>query len=457
MTLIIINILFALTSIALCCFAPETYNYGFCLTVFIIYVAQNILYFSFDKKRNWLGFEFFFAIAFTFTNFVYPVLYFPTRPDYWFFNIPFNINVISRSTAIAYFAYAFYMLGLTRLLKVKREEPSVPNFSFGMNQFLILFAFTVVTFICYLATGGWQNLQNVYAGGGNLRDVGLYSYFNNLFTIACYLMAIFVFRLKKQHLWFYVVFLAVCMFIILSTGSRSLALGLMLIIIVGFNNNVRRFRFVEVLGLTLLGAFCLFLIMSVRRSQVSNETLIAVLQNLHLENVTDIFGDLIVNNRNLYVLVDYADAHNLTFFHGMLIDIFSPIPGMASWLVNFFHEPIELLHGGDLPTYLYLGTGSDWGLGTNMVGEAFRSFGYVGTAIAMALIGQIVKSSYYYSYNNVYVYAIYYLFVSHAVFYPRAPLLFDPRTIIWSLLLIWVVKFVTRPLRTDQLEKIIRK
>ena len=30
---------------------------------------------------------------------------------------------------------------------------------------------------------------------------------------------------------------------IISTGSRSLALGLALILIVGFNNNVRRFRF----------------------------------------------------------------------------------------------------------------------------------------------------------------------------------------------------------------------
>ena len=66
----------------------------------------------------------------------------------------------------------------------------------------------------------------------------------------------------------------------------------------------------------------------------------------------------------------------------------------------------------------------------------------MGTAISMMLIGQIIKSSYYYSYNNCYAYAIYYLFVSHAVFYPRAPLLFD-RAISLGMLLIFVVYSIT--------------
>lgn len=452
MTLIILNILFAITSIVLCCCAPTSYNYHFCLAILILYIVQNVLFFYFNKRRNWLGFEFFFAISFAFTNFIYPVFYFPTRPDYLFFSIPFNVNVISRATAIAYFAYAFYMLGATKLLKMKREEPISPTFKFGINQFLWLFVITVVAFACYIGLGGWEALQDVYSGTANIRDTGIYSYFNNIFTIACYLMAIFVFRIKKQKQWFYLLFICVCMFFIISTGSRSLALGLALILIVGFNNNVRRFSILEVFSLILIGAFLLFLVMRTRHSQINSETITATMQNIRIENIMDIFGDLIVNNRNLYVLVDYADKHELTFFHGMLIDIFSPIPRASSWLVKIFNEPIELLHGGDLPTYLYLGSGSAWGLGTNMVGEAFRSFGYVGTAISMMLIGQIIKSSYYYSYNNCYAYAIYYLFVSHAVFYPRAPLLFDPRTLVWGMLLIFVVYSIT-PKKSIQDEK----
>ena len=89
--------------------------------------------------------------------------------------------------------------------------------------------------------------------------------------------------------------------------------------------------------------------MRIRHSQINSETITATIQNIRIENIMDIFGDLIVNNRNLYVLVDYADTHELTFFHGMLIDIFSPIPRASSWLVKIFNEPIELLHGG-VPT-----------------------------------------------------------------------------------------------------------
>ena len=81
---------------------------------------------------------------------------------------------------------------------MKREEPVSPTFKFGINQFLWLFVITVVAFACYIGLGGWGALQDVYSGTANIRDTGIYSYFNNIFTIACYLMAIFVFRIKNK-------------------------------------------------------------------------------------------------------------------------------------------------------------------------------------------------------------------------------------------------------------------
>jgi hypothetical protein len=102
-----------------------------------------------------------------------------------------------------------------------------------------------------------------------------------------------------------------------------------------------------------------------------------------------------------------------------------------------------MLHGGDLPSYLFLGPDAKWGTGTNMVGEAYRSFGAVGTAIAMFLIGLWVKESFYRAKDSVYLYLMSFLLVGHALIYPRAPLLFDPRLVTWSLLLLAIVMAIT--------------
>ena len=79
-----------------------------------------------------------------------------------------------------------------------------------------------------------------------------------------------------------------------------------------------------------------------------------------------------------------------------------------------------------------------------MVGEAYRSFGLAGTALAMMLIGFLVKESFYRAKHSVYWYMLYFLFVSHALIYPRAPLLFDPRLVVWSLGLLWVIMTATQ-------------
>jgi len=128
----------------------------------------------------------------------------------------------------------------------------------------------------------------------------------------------------------------------------------------------------------------------------------------------------------------------------MLVDIFSPIPGMTGFLVRTLNVPVELITGGALPTYLQFGHDSSFGLGTNMIGEAYISFGIMGIILFCYLIGHIIKITYYASRYNVYAYVIYYILVSHAVFYPRAPILYNPRSLIWSLLLTYAVFSITK-------------
>lgn len=440
----LLNIIFAVVATVLYIKAPWTYNYDYCVALMACFIAQNVLFFVTDKRKNWLGFEFFFALSFFLVNFVYPVFYAPTERIYWsFFSFTFNDDYVTRATALAYFGYAWYMLGATRLLQLNREEPDEPAFAISMRQYIWFFGVSIAAWLLFVVTGGLAALQSVYADGANLRDVGIYSYFNNIFTIGCYLMAIFIFRLPKQKWWFYLAVIATFMLILLSTGSRQLAIGLALILITGFSMYVYHLRWWQVTILIAGGSVLLFLVMVLRSEGLDPAAWRTELAHTKLENFWDIFEDLIINDVNLFRLFGWAQVNDPTWFQGMLLDISSPIPGLAGHIIATADVPPEMLHGGDLPSYLFLGPNATWGTGTNMVGEAYRSFGIVGTAVAMFLIGLWVKESYYRAKYSVYWYLMYFLLVGHALIYPRAPLLFDPRLVTWSLLLLLIIMTIT--------------
>ena len=440
----LLNIAFAIAATVLYIKAPWTYSYDYCVALMVCFIVQNVLFFATNKRKHWLGFEFFFALSFFLVNFVYPVFYAPTERIYWsFFSFSFNDNFVTRATALAYFGYAWYMLGATRILQLKREEPDEPTFTIYMRQYLWFFGITMVAWVLFVATGGLAALQSVYAEGSNLRDVGIYSYFNNIFTIGCYFLAIFIFRLPKQKWWFYLAVIVSFMLILLSTGSRQLAVGLALILVVGFSMYVYHLKWWHVLGLVAGGSIVLFLVMTLRKEGLDPAAWQAKLAHTKLEEFWDIYEDLIVNDVNLFRLFGWAQENDLTWFTGMSLDLSSPVPGLAGYIIEHSDLPSQMLHGGDLPSYLILGPDATWGTGTNMIGEAYRSFGAVGTAIAMFLIGLWVKESYYRAKNNVYWYLMYFLLVGHALIYPRAPLLFDPRLVTWSLLLLLIVMTIT--------------
>ena len=436
----LLNMAFAAVATWLYIKAPWEYSYDYCVTLMSLFIAQNVLFFATNKHTHWLGFEFFFALSFFLVNFVYPVFYAPTERIYWsFFSFNFTDAYVTRATALAYFGYAWYMLGATRILQLNREEPSEPTFTISMREYIWFFGITIVAWVLFVATGGWTALQSVYADGANLRDVGIYSYFNNIFTIGCYLMAIFLFRLPKQEWWFYLLVIVSFMLILLSTGSRQLAVGLALILITGFSMYVYRLKGWQVATIVAGGSAVLFLVMTLRKEGLDVGAWQVKLAHTKLQEFWDIYEDLIVNDVNLFRLFGWAQEHDLTWLQGMTLDITSPIPGLGSYIIANSDVPPQMLHGGDLPTYLFMGPNATWGTGTNMIGEAYRSFGAVGTAISMFLIGLWGKESYYRAKYSAYWYLMYFLLVGHALIYPRAPLLFDPRLVTWSLLLLAII------------------
>lgn len=440
MPLLIVNILFALISIVLYCFAPGGCSHSFCCLVMMVYLLQNGLWLILSGKKRKLRFELFFMISFFFVNFVYPVFYEPVYPHWMVYIYEFNRHVISQATALAYMAYAFYMLGITDLPREHRPEPTQPSFVFTNTHMLAIAAIACLSFVLFVLSGGYEALASVYSGGGNLRDVGTFSYFNNIFSVSTLLMAALLFQLPARQRWPYLLLLVLFVLIMLSTGSRQFSISIVIILMVCFSLHIYRLRGWQVAVLMLFGATALFLIMVLRKTGLNFSAWHDKLNSFQQVTSFDIFSDLTLNSINLYVLTDWGNTHALTWLHGVLIDLASPIPKLGTWLIHYTGEPSELLNGGDLPSFILLGRNACWGTGTNMVGELYRSFGTVGTCLFMMGLGLMMKEAYYRSNTSIYWYVFYLLMVGHALIYPRAAFVYDPRTVVWALLLLWLIR-----------------
>jgi oligosaccharide repeat unit polymerase len=452
---LVLNIFFCLLAGLLVYAAPNTYDYGFCVLLLVLFLL-NVIYYFVSKQTvsgNVANFDFFFIFSYGMTNFIYPVFYKPNNPNYAVFELPFNDNVISKSTAIAYLGFTFFVLGISnyRKLKIKRAKTnSKPLFKINSLFIKSIFLVAILSFIGYVATGGLTVIQKVYSGGdgGNLTEVGVYSYFNNVFVICANLLAIFVFLIKdKLTKVVTFIFIMVCGLMMLTTGSRTLILGLGLILIVSYGTFVRRITMPVMILFILIGSFFMTVIQTTRSQEFSTQSWItSASKNVEIESPFDIFNDLIINNRNLYVLVDFADRYQHTFFLSTISDITSPIPGLFRYVSESMNVPKELISGGDLPTFIEFGPNSDWGLGTNLVGETYVGYSYFGVCIILFLWGLAVRKSYDASGNNIYAFVIYFLLVSHAIFFSRAFYLYQPRTLVWSLILVFILLKITNAL-----------
>lgn len=452
---LVLNIFFCLLAGLLVYAAPNTYDYGFCVLILVLFLLNVIYYFVSNRtvSGNVANFDFFFIFSYGMTNFIYPVFYKPNNPNYTVFELPFNDNIISKSTAIAYLGFTFFVLGISnyRKLKIKRVKTNNKP-SFKINSLFIksIFLVAILSFIGYVATGGLTVIQKVYSSGdgGNLTEVGVYSYFNNVFVICANLLAIFVFLIKdKMTKIMAFAFIFICGLIMLTTGSRTLILGLGLILIVSYGTFVRRITMPVMMLLILIGSFFMTVIQATRSQEFSTQSWsTSASKNVEIESPFDIFNDLIINNRNLYVLVDFADEHQNVFFLSAISDLTSPLPGLFRYVSESMNVPKELISGGDLPTFIEFGPNSDWGLGTNLVGETYVGYSYFGVCIILFLWGFAVRKSYDASENNIYAFVIYFLLVSHAIFFPRAFYLYQPRTVVWSLILVFILLKITNAL-----------
>ena len=456
MSLIFVNILFFITSITLVFVAPEQYSYEFCVLTALLFVAQNLIYFIFRRDKNIVCFESLFAIAFGLTNFIYPIFYFPTsNRDFSVFNMGFNENIISYATAVAFLGYSAYLLFLSfseiksmiKLSTLKEKETNIPKEQINYNRLIIqIFILLIVSFAGYMLSGGYRALASEYSGGGEVLDKGISSYFYVVAFICAVLISFLIFNksLSVRVKWFYFALLCGIILLFLTTGSRTLPLSLALCLIVSFNNNIKRISLLQFSFLLCLGTVMMTLIV-LTRSETSSK--IDSLQEVEIESAWDLASDLVINNRNLYTLIDHAETSGYSYGFTMLGGLLAPIPFAASTFVSQADVPVEFISSAGYSTYLDLGTGSAWGLGTNLVSDAYLAFGIFGVIFFFGILGYFVGKSKYLMDHSIYWNVCYYVFVSYAVFLVRGGFFDCFRYLVWGVVIVYVITFAKKKLK----------
>ena len=95
-----IHIAFAIAAMVFCAIAPNGYDQPLFYTIAACYCVQTILFFLTNGRKNFVGFAFFFCIAFFFVNFAYPLFYYPEQENWMFYWHTWNRGIITRNNRL---------------------------------------------------------------------------------------------------------------------------------------------------------------------------------------------------------------------------------------------------------------------------------------------------------------------------------------------------------------------
>lgn len=431
-------IIFILT-IFVCLLAPQSYDYGYSVFCAVLYWLHYFTYLIIKKKENYFDFDNLFFIAFFFVALYYASIMYESDPyRYIFYQLYFNKDKIPLGSGIALLAANGYLFGAV-LTNERSSKFSVKNSKKIKTTWMFMTALLLV--VLYILSGGYANLINEYIGGVENVDSSAASTYFFVFFPAFLLAGIIAefYNLKIEKpdkislrsinkLGIIVTVTIFLMFFLV--GSRTIPLQIILVCIglytllfksVGFSRFLL-FVFVGFIGLASVG----FL-----RTLVGRGTT----ETFHVE---DSAMDLIVNNRNTYVLLDHVDKYGYSHGISMLSPLLAPLPFAQSIVINLTGINEDEMRSALITTKDTFGEVGNWGLGTNIVGDVYLAFGIFGIIIMFPIIGYYVNKLRINSNNSALTLCLYAILLSYAVYLPRAEFFYFLRYFVWCSIIFFI-------------------
>ena len=420
--------LFGIASIFLFLVAPNSYDYYYNLLLGIVLVCSLLSYFLYKQKVNYFDFDTLFLISYSIAFFIYTIFLYPINPQYFvLFNFAFNESTITRATALSLLGANFYMMG-----NVFYQDKVYKVVYYKVLPVRIFVIFLYISFSLFLLFGGFTFYENLYAGNQVSRADTIFGYFDVLVRV--FVLLSVVSQFYKMHIqqkgfsWkrvdmLLVTFLVLYVLFFLSIGKRGGVIAFFLATLAIYTYYYKPIKLLAFFKLFLCGV----LLMSLVGIYRSNE-------NFTEMDFVDLFMDLIVNNRNTFVAIDYVDNHGITYGISMLGNIFRIIPMLSGYLHPLLGLSVYETTSSLLITKEALGEGSFLGLGTSIIADLYLAFGVCGVMIFMGLLGYFVhylenKMKYNYIYSTI----IYVTLMSYSVTLVRAEYFYSLNQIVISI------------------------
>lgn len=417
--------------------SPSHYDYNYIIYTILIFFVSVILFFCYLKKYNYFDFDTIFITAYFFSSFVYPAFIYPINShQYFMFNYDFNENVITQSTSMSLLAIISYFLGRMKVFKSNAEKNNIIYIPYNN----IITAVSFVFFVLYMFLGGYDYITSDYLEQ-KYNPIILYLFliyfvlilvaivveFNNKLYISCE-------NRKYECNYFLICLVLSILFIYLQLGSRTAPLQLILIIIGAYSILFKPIGILKYTVFIIFG-FILMYIVSLYRGEGDI---------LYITNIFDLALDLIINNRNLFLAVDYVSNNGINYGETMLGSLMAPFPFLQSVISDLGGVSIERMSSSYFFTYLTVGEIDGFGVGTHIVADLYLSFGILGVVILMFYLGKMMAFVYANIWNNVYVLYTYAIMISYSIFIVRAEFFVFLRYLLWGYVIIYFMLQVYR-------------
>lgn len=437
-------------------FAPIHYSNHFCIFLMIVYLVTSLFTIRFTLlDRNYFNFHVFFLISFFFVNFVYPVFIYPVNPLHFsVYKYAFNHDIISRATAMALLGACSYNFGAILGFTKKAGNTMVSDTNYNTLLFLLTNLVYVISAVVLIFAGAAMLKGNF--GSSSTIPAGLLVIFEVSIGLAVILVVIkrtghqslmtYIWKFNKPILFL----LAGFILLFIYTGDRGPVLQVLLISIGGYSLFINPIKLKTFVIGTLLAMLIFTFISYARSPDVTSKHQEGISRfiargskNIKLESFFDLGMDLIINNRNLYVGIDYAEKHGFTYGKSMFYNLFAPVPYLPTLMTKtlFNSLPSDLTSATIITKEAKL----SWGLGTNVIADLYMAFGIPAVILFMFLLGKLVTRFQLMAFSGKNPYSIitYLFLVGFSVYLPRTSVLEPLRHIIWALLLFGFLK-ITR-------------
>lgn len=421
-------------------YAPDHYDHKFDQGCAVIYALMTLSYFWSKRQKNFLDFDTLFIVTYFGVMLYFPVFMYTNDPErFIIFRYKYNTDIISQGSALSIVGMACYMLGNITCAgqrpKARYRESVMPTTT--------LFWISVAGFIGYIALGGWHNLYVQYLGG-RVVDSGIANYLLVLAQVCLYAMMVLwlnnsylqnpykfsLRRISTVQLLYSIVFAAI--FFIAS--SRATPMRIILIFFGLYALFYRNFSLKLFLGALAIGVAAMYGLQVYRMGG-------PIANNMEF---ADLISDLIFNARNTYVCMDYVEKHGLSYGSTMLAYAVSPVPFANGLMIDLTGLPEWKTSSAQLITAVTLRPGAKWGLGTNIIADIYLAFGTPGVIILMYALGYFIAYTLKNAGRNIYCLTAYSVMMAYSVVLVRCEFLFPLRTLLWSLLIIWMLRLHKR-------------